>query len=150
MAKFSRGIFIPKNLEKYIGSNIRNITYRSSWEHAVMVTLDTSPSVIHWASESIPIKYVNPLTNKTSSYIPDFFVIYLDKNGQQHVEIIEIKPAREVPGFNDGRISTKTRLAQAVNAAKWKAAMIYCLKRKWKFRIMTEHDIFQTRKTKKI
>ena len=76
-------------------------------------------------------------------YVPDFLIVYMDKNDQKHVEIVEIKPASEVPGYKAKRLSEATKLAQAINAAKWHAAAIYCAKRGWKFRVATEDDLFK-------
>ena len=38
--------FIPKNPQKYMGQNLHQITYRSSWEHTFMLTLDNHPGQI--------------------------------------------------------------------------------------------------------
>jgi hypothetical protein len=32
-----KGVFTPKNPKKYIGKNLDNIVYRSSWEHTAML-----------------------------------------------------------------------------------------------------------------
>jgi hypothetical protein len=109
-----------------------------------MSFLDSHPSVLAWASESISIPYQNPLIQdrkRWSSYIPDFLVVYVDKNNKKHAELIEIKPAKESPLY-EGRVSQRTRLTQAVNAAKWMAAAKYCAKRGWTFRVMTEAELF--------
>ena len=74
-------------------------------------------------------------------YVPDFFVIYIDKNNLKHCELIEVKPAKEMPGYQ-GNINGRTRLVQAINAAKWQAALAYCAKRNWQFRVMTENQLF--------
>ena len=93
MTKYSQDEFIPKNPQKLVG-NARPF-YRSSWELTVMSLLDQHPNVINWASESITIPYVNPLTGKSSVYIPDFFILYKDKGGKQRAELVEVKPAKE-------------------------------------------------------
>jgi hypothetical protein len=150
MAKTDKGVFTPKNPEKYLGSNLNNITYRSGWELQVMNVFDTHPSIVKWASEAVSIPYLNPLTGRWSMYIPDFIVVYVDKNNTHHCDMIEVKPSKEVPNYQalnerglPKRISKKDKLSQAVNAAKWKAAMEYCAKRGWSFRVATEELLFK-------
>ena len=41
---------------------------------------DEHPNVAKWASESIKIPYRHPFTGKYTVYVPDFFVVYVDKN----------------------------------------------------------------------
>lgn len=140
--KFSKGEYIPKNPQKIIGKT--PIIYRSSWEISLMKVLDENPAVLHWSSESISIPYKNPLTGEWSLYLPDFFAIYVDKRGNKHAEIIEVKPSKEDPWSSkeQRRMTNRTKLVQAINAAKWMAAMAYCKKRGWTFRVMTEHNLF--------
>lgn len=103
---------------------------------------DTTPNILAWSSESISIPYRNPLTGKQTVYIPDFLIVYMDKKGKKFAEMIEVKPAKEVPGMLNEKISKRDRLSQIINAAKWQAASIYCAKRGIKFRIVTEKDMF--------
>lgn len=127
--------------------------FRSSWELSMMMWLDKHPYVLQWASESLEVPYQNPLTGKWTVYIPDFIVIYADGsgNGQQHCEMVEVKPKKECPGYQPklnertgrtARVSKQTQLAQVVNAAKWTAAMQFCKKRGWKFRVITEESLY--------
>jgi hypothetical protein len=141
MGKLMQGRFTPKNPQKYIGKNISNITYRSSWEFSFMTVCDSHPYILEWASESIDISYFNPVSQKWSYYRPDFFVMYVDKGMKKHAEMLEIKPAKETPWYQ-GKIDKNTKLVQIVNAAKWKAAYIYCAKRGWKFRIAGAEQLF--------
>ena len=90
MPNFSKGTYIPKNPQKYIGK--RNPTFRSSWEMRVMMFLDENKHITHWASESISIPYRSPLDGKIHQYIPDFFVVYENKSHQIKAEIVEVKP----------------------------------------------------------
>jgi hypothetical protein len=90
-----------------------------------MRVLDAHPYVLAWASESHRIPYFNPLTNRQTVYVPDFFMIYQDKTGQRHAEFIEIKPAGQVLG----KAKSQQQKAQAiVNEAKWKAAKTFAEK----------------------
>lgn len=148
--KTAKDFFIPKNPDKYIGKH--PIMYRSSWELTMMMWLDKHPFVLQWASESNNIQYKNPLTNRWSIYIPDFVIIYADGsgNGNTHCEMVEVKPKKECPGHQPvskrtGRnlkVSQETRMAQAVNQAKWEAALQYCQKMGWKFRVITEESLY--------
>ncbi len=146
MASAYRGTFIPVNPAKYIGT--KTITYRSSWEYSVMTFLDVHPSVIAWSSESVSIPYRNPLTGKQTVYVPDFLVVYEDKGGKRRAEMIEVKPSKEVPGMlAEKKASKRDRLAQILNAAKWKAAISFCAKRNIKFRVLTEKDLYVFKRT---
>jgi hypothetical protein len=147
--KFAQGEFLPQNAKKYIGKH--PITYRSSWELTMMRVLDEHAAVIAWASESISIPYRNPLTGKWSMYIPDLLVVYADRNGHKHAEIVEIKPLRERPDYQPKpkeRLSQHTKAAQIVNAAKWAAAVQYCAKNNLRFRVASEDEMFAYRRKK--
>lgn len=146
MPKYSKGRFQLKNPEKYIGIN--SPIWRSSWEHAVMQKLDTHPAIDKWASESIRIPYRNPLTGKITTYVPDFFVSYIDKNNQKFVELWEVKPEKQA--FRESVGKSKVDQAQyIVNMAKWEAAREFCRQRGIHFRIITENDLFVTNSKRK-
>ena len=138
MAKYSQGFFTPKNPEKYIGKN--KPKFRSSWEMVFMTFLDQNINISQWASESISIPYRHPLTGKISNYIPDFVVVYKNKNGKQLAEVVEIKP-RSQSILTEAK-SKSDQMAVIVNTAKWNAAQIFCKRAGMKFRVITEHDIF--------
>ena len=138
MAKYSQGFFTPKNPEKYIGKN--KPKFRSSWEMVFMTFLDQNINISQWASESISIPYRHPLTGKISNYIPDFVVVYKNKNGKQLAEVVEIKP-RSQSILIEAK-SKSDHMAVIVNTAKWNAAQIFCKRAGMKFRVITEHDIF--------
>jgi TnsA endonuclease N terminal len=139
MAHYLKGIYQPVNRKKYIGKY--PIQYRSSWELPAMQVFDAEPNVLAWASESVSIPYRNPLTGRWSLYIPDFLIIYLDSKATKHCELMEIKPEQQMPEFQ-GKVSSRTKLMQVINAAKWMAAMAYCTRRNWHFRIVTERELF--------
>jgi len=141
MTKYSQGRFVPKNPAKLIGK--QEVVFRSSWELTVMNFLDTHPSVLQWASESIRIPYINPLTGKPSQYVPDFMVLYQDKNGKRRAEIVEVKPAKEA--IVENAKSKRDKVSLILNTAKWAAAMSYCKKNGMTFRILTESDIYITK-----
>ena len=141
--KFSKGGFSLKNPEKYVGTKMP--IYRSSWEMSVMLFCDNNPSVQQWSSESVKIPYRDPLTGKQTVYVPDFLVVYLDKNQKRHAELWEIKPANQTLIEKVGK--NPYNQAQFVkNQAKWAAASAWCQKQGIKFRILNEGDIFHNPK----
>jgi hypothetical protein len=139
--RFAKGQYKLKNPEKYIGTGVP--TYRSSWELAVMRMCDNNPAIEQWASESVKIPYRDPLTGKQSIYVPDFLVVFTDKNQNKHAELWEIKPASQQIKEKVGKNSYNQ--AQYVkNMAKWQVANQWCASKGLKFRVLNEHDIFHT------
>lgn len=139
MSRFAQGKFEPKNPDKYVGR--KTPTYRSSWEFAFCKFCDENPSIQAWASEAVKIPYRNPLTGKQTIYVPDFFIVYNNTKGKQHVELIEVKPSNQALKEKLGR-SKHNQAAWIVNQAKWEAARAYCKQKGIYFRIVTEKDIF--------
>ena len=107
LPRFARGKFSFKNPGKYIGS--RTPTYRSSWEQAFMRLCDEHPNVYQWASESIKIPYRHPFTGKYTVYVPDFFIVYQDKEGRKHAEMVEVKPMSVSLKTKRGGLSLKVQ-----------------------------------------
>lgn len=139
MSRFASGKFVPANPEKYIGH--KTPTYRSSWEWAFMKFCDNHPAVQGWASEAVRIPYKDPLTGKISSYVPDFFIKYVDKNGKQFAEVIEVKPMNQTLLEKVGK--NRVNQAQFIrNQAKWTAASAWCKQQGIKFRVVSEKDLF--------
>lgn len=138
----SKGIFVPKNPSKVIGKG--SIKYRSSWEQVFMRFCDENPSVVNWGSEVLRIPYRNPLTGKNTIYVPDFIVVYIDKNGKQHAEVIEIKPLKEA--VMERARSQRDKIMLAVNLSKWQAAQAWCSQNNLVFRLVTEQQLFSTGK----
>ena len=136
--KYSSDVFVPSNPGKYAGSH--EPRYRSSWELTMMRLLDRHPSVSSWASEPIKIPYINPLTRKSSVYVPDFIMVYVDKNGTVHKELVEVKPAKETM-LSEAK-TKGDKLRYAVNMAKWQAAANFCKKHGLKFRVINESQLF--------
>ena len=139
MGRFAQGKFNLKNPDKYIGG--RSPTYRSSWEFAFMRMCDNNQNITQWASEAIKIPYRNPFTGKFTIYVPDFFLVYGDRNGKQHVELVEVKPANQTIKEKVGN-STSNKALYVLNQAKWQAARAYCKQKGMYFRIVNEGDIF--------
>jgi hypothetical protein len=145
MSRFAQGKFTLKNPDKYIGG--RTPTYRSSWEFAFMRMCDSNENISKWASEAIKIPYRHPLTGKYTIYVPDFFIVYNDRTGKQHVELIEIKPANHTLKEKLGN-SRANKAHYVINQAKWSAARAYCKQKGMMFRVVNEGDIFHQGKRK--
>jgi len=137
MSKYSSGTYQPKNTKKYIGTHLP--VWRSSWEMNFMRMCDNHPAILAWASESHRIPYINPITGKHSTYVPDFFVVYSDKDGKNHAELVEIKPSGQILGNAKGQYD---KAHAVINDAKWKYARQYCQQQGIGFRIITEKDMF--------
>ena len=139
MGRFAQGRFEMKNPSKYVGK--KTPLARSSWEFVFMRMLDEHPGVQNWASESIQIPYRDPLTGKSTIYVPDFFVVYVDKNGSKHAEVVEVKPANQTLREKVGK-SIARQQEYVKNMAKWEAATAWCKQQGIKFRVVNEGDIF--------
>ena len=139
MSRFASGKYTVTDLKKYVGK--KTPTYRSSWELQFMRFCDTHPSIQKWASEAVAIPYRCPLTGRQTIYVPDFFIQYMDKNGQVHTELIEIKPQNQTLREKVGK-NKNNQLQYAKNVAKWRAAQAWCKAQGIKFRVVNEQDIF--------
>ena len=138
MANFAQGKYQVKNPHKYIGKN--QPKYRSGWELTFMMFCDNHDSVISWASEAIKIPYKNPFTGKQTVYVPDFFVMYQDKNGRKIAEVVEIKPKKQ--SIIESKMNSRDRAVVVINLAKWQAANQWCKRAGLKFRVLTEDQLF--------
>lgn len=139
MGKWHSDVFNPKNPDKYVGTF--PIVYRSAWELTFMNVCDQHPNILQWASESIQIPYQHPLTARWHRYIPDFLILYQDKNGTRRGELIEIKPASQA--ITELAKSKRDKSALVINQAKWAAAEKWCAQKGLTFRIMTEYDLYR-------
>ena len=142
--KFANDIYKISNPEKYVGNGAPR--YRSSWELTFMRFCDFNPSIQQWASEPLKIPYRDPLTGKQTVYVPDFLIMYVDKNTKKHVELIEIKPANQMLREKVGKNAYNQ--AQFIkNQAKWAAAGAWAKQNGVVFRVINENDIFAGTKT---
>jgi len=139
MPKFAQGRFEPKNPDKYVGT--RKPHARSSWEFVFMKMLDEHPGVESWASESVQIPYRDPLTGKSTIYVPDFFVVYKNRSGAKKAELVEVKPSNQTLRERVGK-SRYNQEQYVKNLAKWEAASAWCKQQGIKFRVINEGDIF--------
>lgn len=145
MPTWTQGEYKIVNPQKYISKKLPK--YKSSWEQQFMVKCDLHPNILQWGYEAIHIPYVNPLTGRSAVYIPDFYLVYVDKNGKQHAEIVEIKPAKEA---SIEKAKTKRDMLNvAINQSKWLAAEAWCKANRVNFRVMTEESLFRNPGKKK-
>lgn len=146
--EWHQGTYKVINKHKYIGS--KDPIFRSSWERRCFYYFDTNKNVVAWASENITIPYFFPLDNKHHVYYPDIYCEIIDRNGDKKIWLLEIKPyaqtvppkpprartAKAIRNYKNSQIIVKK------NEFKWEAADIYCKKRNWNFKIITENEIF--------
>jgi hypothetical protein len=139
-----KGLFKPRNPQKYKGDP-SNIVYRSRWELKFMGYLDAHQDVVQWGSEEFCIPYRSPIDNRIHRYFPDFWVKKINTDGSSETVVVEIKPAKETVAPAVQTKKTKRYLREVytwgINSAKWEAARSFCADRKWKFIIMTEHEL---------
>lgn len=145
MTKFAKGQYTVINESKFVGS--KQPIFRSSWELAFMRMCDSHPNIIKWASENIKIPYRNPMTGKYANYVPDFMIQYIDKNGTEHVELVEIKPRNQTT-MESARTQGQ-QIQTAINAAKWTAAQEWCKRKGIRFKVINEDQIFKNSKPRK-
>lgn len=139
-----KGFFKPKNPSKYKGDPT-NIIYRSLWELKLMAYLDTHPEILSWSSEEFFIPYRSPVDNRIHRYFPDFKVQKKLPDDKVETIVIEVKPKSQSVPPTIQKKPTKRYIREVmtygINEAKWKAAKEYCADRKWKFMVMTEHEL---------
>ena len=142
MSKWAQGVYQVINPKKYVGQGMPR--YRSGWEHSFMRFCDTNDNIMQWASESIRIPYLHPLTGKMTTYVPDFLITYKTRDNTLRAELIEIKPKGQ-SAITEGQ-KPRDRAVVAVNYAKWDAATKWCKKQGLTFRVITEDDMFKNGK----
>ena len=87
---FVQGYFPINECKKYYGQG--PIIFRSSWERKFCLYCERTPEIEMWSSESISIKYFNPLDEKYHTYYPDYLVKL--KDGQTF--LVEVKPKSQL------------------------------------------------------
>jgi len=142
MSKWAQGVYQVINPKKYVGQGMPR--YRSGWEHSFMRFLDENNNIMQWASESVRIPYLHPLTGKMTTYVPDFLITYKTRDNTMRAELIEIKPKGQ-SAITEGQ-KPRDRAVVAVNYAKWDAATKWCRNQGLTFRVITEDDMFKNGK----
>ena len=89
----------------------------------------------------MPIKDGKP---KFRTYYPDFLI----QTNKGEIFLIEVKPYKEtIQPTRSSRKSNKTMVTETktwrTNQAKWRAAKSYCMRKGWKFKIITEKELFR-------
>lgn len=149
-SRFRQGYFVPSVPGKYIGDPSK-IIYRSSWEYRFCKYCDSTPEVLSWSSEPIPIPYISPLDNKEHSYFVDFYM-KLQKPDAPIEYLVEIKPSKYLkqPSMKEGlttikRLKDYNKMAAdwVVNRAKFKAAQEFARLNNKNFIIVTEEFLFK-------
>lgn len=142
-SKFTQGYYKLKNPEKYVGDKSK-IRYMSSWELQTHSFFDNNQRILKWSSEEICIPYLKPTDGKIHKYYPDYWVEYVNVDGEIIQEVIEVKPSTQT---RMPRANSKHKLYEqitfAVNTAKWQACTMWCKQRGMAFRIVTEKSIFK-------
>lgn len=139
-----KGKYVVTNRQKYKG-NANNVTYRSSWELAVMKWCDFHPQVKRFSSEEVVIPYFSQMDGKNRRYFMDFFIEL--ENGITY--LWEVKPHSQTmqpKAPSKTSPAAKARFAEAiynwkVNTDKWHAANKYAKERGWVFKVMTERGL---------
>jgi hypothetical protein len=139
-SKFKKGIYNPKNVEKYIGNS--SPTFRSSYELKFFEMCDISPKIKKWGSETFAIPYISPFDNRKHLYYIDNFILM--ENGEKY--LVEIKPYRQtIPPKESKRKKETTILHEkyyyGLNMAKWEAAKAFAKTKNWQFIILTEKEL---------
>jgi len=109
-----------------------------------MKYLDRQPEVLRWSSEEIIIPYRSPIDNRLHRYFPDFWV-----KTSKGETLIEIKPKKQTkpPTLNPKHKRRYFNEVKkwGVNEAKWKAAAEFCEIKGWKWQILTEDTLNNTK-----
>lgn len=107
--------------------------------------MDQNPAVRKWGSESVVIKYYNPVKKRICNYFMDLDCIILDKDGKAVRYLIEIKPEGQTHPPTRGRKQQKTIINEcatyAVNISKWRATKDFCDAKGWRFALWTENGL---------
>jgi hypothetical protein len=152
--KTKQGIYTPKYPDKWVITESFDmkepgIKYRSGWEKIFFMFMDMNDNIIRCNSEGMIIPYYNPVKGKVSKYYMD--AMMQTKDGTTW--LVEIKPYKEtIPPKKPRKNAKNPQKAQenyikavetyAVNQAKWEAAQKLCDEKGWKFKIITEKELF--------
>lgn len=143
-----KGFYKVRNIGKYKG-NPTQCVFRSLWERKFMKFCDNNPKVIEWSSEEIKIPYKSPIDGRFHYYFVDFWVKMMDQEGRISECLVEIKPKKQTkkPVQRGSKASYLSQLrTYIVNTEKWRSASLYCSRRNWQFKILTEDNLFGRRK----
>ena len=108
---------------------------------------DLTESILKWSSEEIIVPYRSPVDGKVHRYFVDFWIKAKNSQGLEECMLIEIKPKKmTTQPITEGKKMTRNKINEIrdwmVNSSKWEAARAFCADRGWKFKILTEEEIF--------
>ena len=86
--KYRQGVFVPKNLKKFIGSKA---VYRSGLELKFFRFCDDNPNILQWSSENVVVPYVSPLDKRVHRYFVDNYIMIKEGENIKRY-LVEIKP----------------------------------------------------------
>ena len=149
--KYYQSYFVPKNPKKC--TNVRRgqqIFARSSWETRMFNWLDLNENVLEWGSEIVKVPYIFDVDQKLHNYIPDILCRIKENDNKIQVYLLEIKPQKQTQPPKVPRNKTKKAVKNYAyakqqyiqNQNKWKYAKSFCEGKKWKFRLVTEQNLF--------
>jgi len=144
--RWAHGKYTPVNKQKYRGKKIP--VYRSSWERKFMVWCDLKTKVVAWDYECLTIPYINTIDKQEHRYILDFLVdIKNPVTGAIDRYAIEVKPLEQLLPPDKTKIRSKKRFAEmlyvyTINRDKRNATLALCKKKGWKYKAVTEKDLF--------
>lgn len=136
-SRYKQGYIDPRSCKKLVpGVSKDTVIYRSSYELKFIVWLEGNPKVKQWASECICIPYLF-IDGTTHRYYPDYFVEFEDGTKM----VVEIKPYNQTQKpVNENCWAAKE---YTKNKCKWAAAIEFCKKKGYAFKILTEKTINQ-------
>jgi len=111
---------------------------------------DTSDTVIRWGSEEIAIPYISPIDRKPHRYYVDFILEMKTLDGGVKTLLIEVKPKKQCSQPKKPKRQSRNYIYEMqtwiTNSAKWKAAQEAAQSRGWEFKVLTEDDLFKSKK----
>ena len=145
--KTKSGQYIPINPDKYKGKY--PIVWRSSWELKYCKYCDREENILYWSSEPFPIKYYNPLKQKTHNYFPDYWIRVKTTSNEIREFLIEVKPYSQLIKPKEPKRKTVQSIKNYKYAAelyvkhlaKAKAAKLWAENNNMEYKILTEKTI---------
>lgn len=136
-SRYRQGYIDPRSCKKLLpGVAHEKIIYRSSYELKFIIWLESNSKIKQWASECICIPYIF-VDGTTHRYYPDYFVEFIDGTKM----VVEIKPYNQTKKpINENCWAAKE---YTKNKCKWAAAIEFCKKKGYAFKILTEKTINQ-------
>jgi hypothetical protein len=110
-----------------------------------MKKFDIDENILKWGSEEVVVPYRSPIDGKIHRYFVDFYIKYINNEGQIEESLIEVKPYKQCKAPKKRKKVTRKYITEVktwgINSAKWKAAQKFCDNRGWKFAIWNEKVI---------